>query len=59
MSNKKGWGKPTGALKWHYFNENSMSLCNRYGFYHGDLEDTNHNHSDNCNKCMKLRSKLK
>jgi hypothetical protein len=38
MSENEGWGFPTFSNKAHYFLENGMSLCNKYGFYRGPKE---------------------
>jgi hypothetical protein len=34
----EGWGRPLRATKAHYFVDN-VSLCNRWEFYGGGLED--------------------
>lgn len=48
---KEGWGFP-GTSKAHYF-VNATSLCRRWGFYFGPLEQGNDNSPDNCAACMK------
>ncbi len=48
--NKKGWGFPINSKKAHYFDGDSMSLCNRWMFL-GELEDDNHDSPDNCASC--------
>ena len=54
MSQKnEGWGFPRGSTKAHYFKENGMSLCGKWGFYHGDTEQGNDESSDNCVACKK------
>lgn len=53
---KEGWGFPTGSRKAHYFVD-SMSLCLRYGFYFGPLEQGADNSPDNCSSCVKKLAK--
>ncbi len=55
---KEGWGFPAGSRKAHYFVD-SMSLCRRWGFYYGSLEQDNDNSPDNCPSCMKALAKKK
>jgi len=55
---KEGWGFPAGSRKAHYFVD-SMSLCRRWGFYYGSLEQGNDNSPDNCPTCMKALAKRK
>lgn len=53
---KEGWGVPAGSRKAHYFVD-SMSLCRRWGFYFGLLEQGNDTSPDNCPGCMKSLAK--
>jgi len=55
---KKGWGFPSNSKKAHYF-VNGMSLCHKYGFYRGDLEDFNDESNDNCTACKKALLKIR
>jgi len=55
---KEGWGFPAGSRKAHYF-VGSMSLCRRWGFYFGPLEQGNDGSPDNCPACMKALVKRK
>jgi hypothetical protein len=54
MVSPKGWGRPMQSRRFHYFDNNSMSLCRKWGFYFGDAEDTHDDHTDNCAVCQKL-----
>lgn len=59
MSNTEqteGWGFPTLSRKAHYFVD-TMSLCRKYGFYRGPLEQGNDDSPDNCAVCMKRLAK--
>jgi hypothetical protein len=51
----QGWGVPLNTKKAHYF-VNGRSLCSRWMFF-GWLEDSHHDHPDNCKACMKARAK--
>ena len=53
---KEGWGFPTASRKAHYF-VNAESLCQRWFFYFGPLEQGNENSPDNCVTCMKRKRK--
>lgn len=56
----KGWGKSSVSRKWHYFNNETFSLCRKIGFYYGKVEDTMHGDVNNCAECKKrLKSLLK
>lgn len=58
---KEGWGFPGGlgiSRKAHYF-VNSLSLCRKWGFYYGSLEQGNDNSPDNCTACKKALAKRK
>ena len=55
---KEGWGFPGNSRKAHYFVD-SMSLCRRWGFYLGPLEQGNDDSPDNCPACMKALTKRK
>ena len=59
MSEKEGWGFPRGSKKAHYFLENGMSLCNRYGFYRGSKEQGLDESPDNCTACKKALKRLR
>jgi hypothetical protein len=53
----EGWGNPepfNSRSKFHYF-RGGMSLCRKWGFYRGDLEQGNDEHWENCGKCQKSR----
>ena len=53
-SYKEGWGLPNMSRKWHYF-INTLSLCRKYGFYGGYLEQGNNESPDNCLACRKMK----
>ncbi len=53
-SKEEGWGLPGRSRKWHYF-INTMSLCRKYGFYQGYLEQANDDSPDNCSACRKAK----
>lgn len=54
---KTGWGRPGTGKKWHYFND-AFSLCNKWGFYYGPLEQGNDSHADNCKECSRKKLAL-
>lgn len=54
-----GWGLPRGSRKWHYFKEDGMSLCNKFGFYRGDKKQGNDESNDNCTACKKALRRIK
>lgn len=58
--NKQGWASPINTRKYHYFDENNMSLCHRY-FIFGTVikDDTMDDHPDNCKACSKIRARQK
>ena len=53
MNEKEGWGFPRRSKKAHYFLENGMSICNKYGFYRAEKEQGNDDSNDNCTACKK------
>lgn len=53
---KEGWGFPSSSRKAHYFVD-MMSLCGKYGFYRGLLEQGNDKSPDNCIQCQKKLTK--
>jgi hypothetical protein len=55
---KEGWGFPAMSNKAHYF-VNGMSLCNRWGFYRGPLEQGNDDSLSNCKECVRRLKKKK
>jgi hypothetical protein len=59
MSEQEGWAFPRVSNKAHYFLENGMSLCNKYGFYHGPKEQGNDDSPDNCTACKKALKRLR
>ena len=56
---KEGWGFPRGSQKAHYFQEDGMSLCRKWGFYRGDKEQGNDDSPDNCIACKKALQRRK
>lgn len=59
--NWQGWYHLLNARKWHYFKNNSTSLCGRYwvlALNRNDLQDDNHDSPDNCVACQRKRAKL-
>jgi hypothetical protein len=64
MNNKKkvdergGWGFPETSRKAHYFVD-MMSLCRKWGFYNGPLEQGNDDSIYNCAECKRLLAKRK
>lgn len=55
---KEGWGFGAGSQKAHYFRE-GLSLCRRWGFYYGPLEQGKDDSPDNCAACMKALAQRK
>jgi hypothetical protein len=55
---EEGWGFPSRSNKAHYFLANGRSLCNKYGFYHGQKEQGNDDSNDNCTACKKALKRL-
>ena len=55
---KEGWAFPGTSKKAHYFVD-ATSLCRKWGFYFGPLEQGNDNSPDNCAACMKALAKRK
>ena len=55
---KEGWGFPGGSRKAHYFVD-GVSLCGKWGFYFGLLEQGNDTSPDNCPTCIKKLAKRK
>ncbi len=53
---KEGWGIPTMSRKAHYFVDMN-SLCRKWGFYNGVLEQGGDDSPDNCAACMKALPK--
>ena len=47
---KEGWGLPEGCRKAHRF-VRGMSLCGRYGYYFGPLDQRNDDSTDKCVIC--------
>ncbi len=56
-----GWGKPGSSRnqKWHYFNNESTSLCRKWGFFWGYVEQGNDENSDNCAECKRKLKRLR
>jgi len=53
----KGWGRPASSQKWHYFDRFGRSLCGRWGFYLGPVEQGKDAHLDNCTECRRRLQK--
>jgi hypothetical protein len=56
---RQGWGNPqpfSSKSKFHYFRD-GRSLCGKWGDLFGlmELDDKNHNHSENCAQCKKRK----
>lgn len=56
---REGWGFPQRSQKAHYFTEDGRSLCGKWGFYHGDVEQGNDDSADNCTACKKALQRWK
>lgn len=56
---REGWGFPQRSQKAHYFTEDGRSLCGKWGFYHGDVEQGNGDSADNCTACKKALQRRK
>jgi hypothetical protein len=58
----RGWGKPPISKKFHFFNNSTTSVCSRVWWGGAKeanaLEDTDHNHVENCKQCMKIRAEI-
>lgn len=57
MTKMNGWSCPGNAKKWHYFNNDIVSLCRRWMFA-GNTEPGQDEHPDNCKACQKAKGKL-
>lgn len=58
LPTKAGWGYPLLGKKWHYFNNDWISLCGKW-MYTGELEDrTDLGDTRNCRACTKKLEKL-
>jgi hypothetical protein len=55
-TDRRGWGFPVNSRKAHYFTSSGRSLCGRWVFF-GALEDSRHDHTENCADCRKRRAK--
>jgi hypothetical protein len=52
--NKEGWTWLINARKWHYFKDNSRSLCGRWlKMGNPTLEQGNDKSPDNCKTCLR------
>lgn len=49
---REGWGFPGTARKCHYFVD-TMSLCGKWGFYHGYLDTSSTKSPDDCLECRR------
>ncbi len=58
MKKPNGWGLSIVSRKWHYFDNDSFSLCGRIGFYYGDTYQVNDTSPDNCAECKRRKAKL-
>jgi hypothetical protein len=58
---KTGWGRPSGARKWHYFGADGRSLCRQYAWLGLDeeLDDTYDTSPENCARCKRKRLQYK
>lgn len=54
----KGWARPWNAKKWHYFDDDLVSLCKRWMFAGEEAEDYSDNHSANCVECRRKKKRL-
>lgn len=53
---EKGWYKPNGALKAHYFIDGD-SICGAWKNFGGnEFHDADHKNKDNCKKCQTIRN---
>lgn len=60
MSRESGWGRPANATKWHYFpQDQGMSLCHKWGFYFGTVEQGSDDHPDNCAECKRMLASIR
>ena len=56
---REGLGFPLRSQKAHYFTEDGRSLCGKWGFYHGSVEQGNDDSADNCTACKKALQRRK
>ena len=62
---KTGWWNPNPFIsrgKFHYVGDDGRSLCGKWLYLKGDLDDSKDDHPDNCTACRKkknLRSSAK
>jgi len=55
-----GWGFPDGSRKCHFFLEDGMALCRKYGFFFGPKSlDNGKTSPDDCSVCRKILDKQK
>ena len=58
---KTGWWNPMpydSRSKFHYVAETGRSLCGRWAYLAGDIEDENDTHPYNCSACKKKKLAL-
>ena len=53
-----GWGHSPASRKWHYFDDDSFSLCRKIGFYSGPTVKGEDDNPDNCAECKRRLKKL-
>lgn len=53
-----GWGKPGASKKWHYFDNDEISICRKWWALLVDLDNTNDDSPDNCAECKRRKAKL-
>lgn len=54
-----GWWNPEPykrRSKFHYVGTDGRSLCRRWGYIRGSIEEGQDNHSDNCAICRKKKA---
>ena len=54
MNQRNGWGRPLNANKWHYFDNDMISLCRKW-MYNGETEQGQDEHAENCVACKRKK----
>lgn len=52
----KGWARPGNAQKWHYFNDDIVSVCRKWMFA-GEMDEGQDDHPDNCIQCQRKKKR--
>jgi hypothetical protein len=61
-ADEQGWWNPqpfSSRSKFHYVGSDGRSLCGKWLYFKGDLDNSKDDHPDNCAACQRKRKAAK